>query len=59
MLMLSEKDLSDDVKEKLKQVEVDAKRIADVTKRLQSVEEGKTKEYISEGPKMLGLGLEE
>ena len=59
MLMLSEKDLSDDVKEKLKQVEVDAKRIADVTKRLQSVEEVKTKEYISEGPKMLDLGLEE
>jgi C4-dicarboxylate-specific signal transduction histidine kinase len=59
MLMLSEKDLSDDVKEKLKQVEVDAKRIADVTKRLRSVEEVKTKEYISEGPKMLDLGLEE
>ena len=59
MIMLSEKDLSDEVREKLKQVEVDAKRIADVTKRLRSVEEVKTKEYISEGPKMLDLGLEE
>jgi hypothetical protein len=50
--------VSEDVKEKLKQVEVDAKRIADVTKRLWSVEEVKTKEYISEGSKMLDLGLE-
>jgi PAS domain-containing protein len=58
MLMLSEKDFSEDMREKLKQVEVDAKRIANVTKRLRLVEEVKTKDYISEGPKMLDLGME-
>jgi hypothetical protein len=52
-------DLSEDIREKLKQVEHDAKRIAEVTKRLRSVEKVKTKEYIAKGPKMIDLGLEE
>lgn len=59
ILQMSEGDLSDDIRQKLKQVEHDAKRIAEVTKRLRSVEEVKTKEYISKGPKMIDLGLEE
>jgi PAS domain S-box-containing protein len=59
MLLLSEKELSDSLQERLRQVEVNAKRIAEVTKRLRMVEEVKTKEYIASGPKMLDLGLEE
>ena len=59
MLLLSEKGLSESLQDRLRQVETNAKRIADVTKRLRMVEEVKTKEYIAKGPKMLDLGLEE
>ena len=48
----------EEVQEKLAQIEQDAKRIGEVTKRLQLVEEVKTKDYIKKGPKMLDLGLE-
>ena len=59
MLLLSEASMDEKVRARLRQIEQDAKRIAEVTKRLRSVEEVKTKDYISEGPKMLDLGLGE
>ncbi len=59
ILLLSEEKLSEDMREKLKQVEKHVKRIAEVTKRLRSVEEVKTKDYIAKGPKMIDLGLED
>ena len=59
MLLISEKEMSESLEGRLRQVESNAKRIAEVTKRLRSVEEVKTKEYIASGPKMLDLGLDE
>lgn len=56
MLLLVEKDLSKPAQERLRQIEYNAKRIAEVAKRLRSVEEVRTKEYISQGPKMLDIG---
>ena len=56
-LLLSEEGLSGALQERLRQVEVNAKRIAEVTKRLRMVAEVKTKAYTAAGPKMLDLGL--
>ena len=54
-----DKDLSENVREKLAQIERDVKRIAEVTKALRSVEQVRTTDYIPRGPKMLDLGLDQ
>ena len=59
ILLLSNVDLSDDTREKLKRIERDVKRIAEVTKRLQTLDELKREDYIADGPKMIDLGLDE
>ena len=59
MLLMADKDLSENVREKLAQIERDVKRIAEVTKALRSVEQVRTTDYIPRGPKMLDLGLDQ
>ena len=58
ILLLSGVDLSDDTREKLQRIERDVKRIAEVTKRLQTLDELKREDYIADGPKMIDLGLD-
>lgn len=57
MLLLSQDGLSDKVRDRLMLIEQEVKRIAKVTQRLKDLDELKTDEYISDGPKMLDLGL--
>jgi len=57
MLLLSQEGLSDKVRERLMLIEQEVKRIAKVTQRLKDLDELKTDDYISDGPKMLDLGL--
>ncbi|MDA0709479.1 MAG: PAS domain-containing protein [bacterium] len=57
LLLLSDEHMSDKVRERLKLIEQEVKRIAKVTQRLKDLDELKTDDYIAEGPKMLDLGL--
>ena len=50
--------MSDKTRERL-MIEHEVKRIARVTQRLKDLDEGKTDDYIADGPKMLNLGLDE
>lgn len=59
MLLLSQSGLSDKVKERLLLIEKEVKRIAKVTQRLKDLDELKTDDYITDGPKMLDLGLDQ
>ena len=59
MLLLSPDGLTDKVRERLKLIEQEVKRIARVTQRLKELDELKTDDYITDGPKMLDLGLDE
>ncbi len=59
LLLLSAEKLDEDTLRKLKQIEAGVNRIASVTSKLGSLDKLKTKDYISEGPKMLDLGLGE
>lgn len=58
MLLLSSDGLSDKVRERLQLIEREVKRIAKVTQRLKDLDELKTDDYISDGPKMIDLGLD-
>lgn len=58
MLLLSQDGLSDKVRQRLQLIEQEVKRIAKVTQRLKDLDELKTDDYISDGPKMLDLGLD-
>jgi len=57
LLLMSGDDLSDRTRERLKMIEQEVKRIAEVTQRLKNLDELKTDDYIADGPKMLDLGL--
>ena len=59
MLLLAQDGLSDKVRERLQLIEHEVKRIARVTQRLKELDELKTDDYITDGPKMLDLGLDE
>ncbi|MBT4138013.1 MAG: PAS domain-containing protein [Candidatus Latescibacteria bacterium] len=59
MLLLSQDGLSDKVRARLQLIEQEVKRIAKVTQRLKDLDELRTDDYISDGPKMLDLGLNE
>ena len=60
VLLLSQKEeLSDRTREWLKMIEAEVKRIPEVTKRLRSLDELKTDDYIDDGPKIADLGLNE
>lgn len=58
MLLLSQGEFSDKVRNRLELIEQEVKRIAKVTRRLKDLDELKTDDYISDGPKMLDLGLD-
>ena len=47
------------MRERLQLIEREVKRIARVTQRLKELDELKTDDYITDGPKMLDLGLDE
>lgn len=60
VLMLSQKEeLGNRTWERLKLIEHEVKRIAAVTKRLQSLDKLKMGDYIVDGPKMIDLGMKE
>ena len=59
MLLLSQDGLSDKVRGRLQLIEQEVKRIAKVTQRLKDLDELRTDDYISDGPRMLDLGLDE
>jgi hypothetical protein len=54
---MSGKDLDAKTRERLEIVEREVKRIAEVTQRLQNMDELKNDDYIADGPKMIDLGL--
>ena len=58
VLLLSQDDLNERTRERLKVIEREVKRIAEVTRRLQTLDELKTDDYIAEGPKMIDLGMD-
>ena len=57
VLLMSAGKLDERTLDRLKTVEREVKRIAEVTQRLQSIEEVKREDYIPEGPKMIDLGM--
>jgi len=58
VLLMSQENLSDRVRDRLQMIEREVKRIAKVTQRLKELDELKTDDYITDGPKMLDLGLD-
>lgn len=56
MLLLTGDGLEESIEKKLKQIEKDVKRIAEVTKRLRSAEGLKSEDYIADGPRMIDIG---
>jgi PAS domain S-box-containing protein len=57
VLLMSGKDLDAKTRERLEIVERKVKRIAEVTQRLQDMDELKNDDYIADGPKMIDLGF--
>ena len=57
VLLMTGTELDPKTRERLETVEREVKRIAEVTQRLQNMEELKSDDYIADGPKMIDLGL--
>jgi PAS domain S-box-containing protein len=57
VLLMSGVELDAKTRERLETVEREVKRIAEVTQRLQNMDELKSDDYIVDGPKMIDLGL--
>lgn len=57
VLLMSGKGLDEKTRERLTTVEREVKRIAEVTQRLQNLDELKSDDYIADGPKMIDLGM--
>jgi PAS domain S-box-containing protein len=57
VLLMSAKGLDEKTRTRLQTVEQEVKRIAEVTKRLQTIEEIRTDDYIPQGPKMIDIGM--
>lgn len=55
VLLMPEKGLDEKTRERLQTVEREVKRIAEVTRRLQNMEELKQDDYIQDGPKMIDI----
>jgi len=55
-LLMAPKGLDAAIEKKLKRIETDVKRIAEVTKRLRTAEGLKSEEYIADGPRMIDIG---
>jgi len=58
VLRLSSSKLDEKTRDRLATVETEVKRIAEVTKRLQTLDELRRDDYISRGPKMIDLRME-
>jgi len=56
VLLMAPDKLYEKTLERLQTVEHEVKRIAEVTQRLQSMDELKRDDYIPEGPKMIDIG---
>ncbi len=56
-LLMSGNSLDEKTRDRLETVEREVKRIAEVTRRLQSMEELKSDANIADGPKMIDLGM--
>ncbi len=57
LLLMSKEPFSDKTRDRLLAIEREVKRIATVTQRLKELDELKTDDYITDGPKMIDLGL--
>ncbi len=57
VLLMSGESLDEKTRDRLETVEREVKRIAEVTQRLQNLEELKSDDYIVDGPKMIDLGM--
>ena len=57
VLLLSQEELSEKIRGRLQLIEQEVKRIAKVTERLRTMDELKTDDYITDGPKMIDLGM--
>jgi len=59
VLLLYQENLDGRTRERLKVIEREVKRIAEVTRRLQTLDALKTDDYVADGPKMIDLGMDE
>ncbi|MEE2754908.1 MAG: PAS domain S-box protein [Candidatus Latescibacterota bacterium] len=57
VLLMSDENLEEKTRTRLEVIEREVKRIAKVTQRLQKIDELKHDDYITDGPKMIDLGL--